>query len=120
MAVPLPCRVHEHWVENTPELLFLMYGIAACGAGAKPVALHGLQQYNARFTAYPCRLAQGGIYLLMIMAAAFDGANLFIGQRFHQLPQLGRIFYPVLAHDIAAGDRVHLVVAIYRLLHTIL
>ena len=94
-----------------------MHRVGPLGAGTQAIALDGLEQHHAGLAAHFGGLAEGGVDLAVVLAAALDGANFLIGEGLHQFAQFRRVLHPVLAHRIAGGDGVHLVVAVHRLLH---
>ena len=60
------------------------------------------------------------IDLAVILTSAFDGTDLLIGERLHELLELRGVLHPMLADEIARRYRVHLVIAVHGLLHSFL
>ena len=94
-----------------------MHGVAAFHGRPQAVALHGLQQQHAGLAGNFLGLLEGRVDLLVIVAAALDGADLLVGQGAHQLFERRVVLHPVLAHHVARRDGVHLVVAVHGLFH---
>ncbi len=63
---------------------------------------------------------EGRVDLALVVAAAADAADLLVGEHRHDVRQLLVVLHPVLAHFLAAGDRVHLVVAVHGAFHALL
>ena len=92
------------------EEFLLMHRVAAFDAGPQAISLHGLQQQHARFAGDLLGLAEGGVDLLVVVAATADGADLLVGEGAHQPLEGWIVLHPMLAHEVAGRDGVHLVV----------
>ena len=94
-----------------------MHRVAALRARPQAVALDRFQQHRAGLAAHFRRLLERGVDLLMVLAAALDGAHLLVRQGLHQFAQFGGVLHPMLTHHIPWRDAVHLIVPVHRLLH---
>ena len=82
------------------QVLLLMDRVAALDVRAEAVALHRLQQQHAGLAGDLLGLLEGRVDLLVVVAAALDGADLLVGERAHQVFERLVVFDPVLADDI--------------------
>jgi hypothetical protein len=95
-----------------------VHGVAALGV-AEAVALDGLGEDHRRLAARGGGVGVGRVDLLVVLAAALDGADLLVREAVHERLELGDVLDPVLALHVAGGDGVELVVAVDRGLHAL-